>query len=131
MALATRIPRPASAVQTEAARPKRTSLAQAIAWSSSLKRWTVTTGPKTSSWTISLLLVGAGDDGRLVVGARAVGALAAGHDLGAVARPLDHALDLVGLGLAMSEPISMSSPSAGSPHLMVLTWSASSATNLS
>ena len=33
--------------------------------------------------------------------------------------------------VAMSGPISMSSPSAGSPHLMVRTWSASADTNLS
>jgi hypothetical protein len=30
-----------------------TSFAQAIAWSSSANRCTVTTGPKTSRWTIS------------------------------------------------------------------------------
>ncbi len=45
------------------------------------------------------LLVGAGDDRRLVVGARPVGPLAADDDLGAAARAVDHALDLVGLGL--------------------------------
>ena len=54
IALATRIALPTSHVQTDAARPNRTSFAHAIACSSSLKRWTVTTGPKTSSWTISL-----------------------------------------------------------------------------
>ena len=58
MALATRIALPMSPDQTDAARPKRTSFAHAIAWSSSLKRWTVTTGPKTSSWTISLFWSG-------------------------------------------------------------------------
>jgi hypothetical protein len=35
------------------ARPYGVSFAQAIAWSSSLNRWTVTTGPKISSWMIS------------------------------------------------------------------------------
>ena len=45
------------------------------------------------------LLVRAGDDGRGVVGAGAVRSLATDHDLRAVARPIDHALDLVGLGL--------------------------------
>ena len=71
-----------------------------MAWSSSLKRWTVTTGPNTSSWTISLFCAGPGDDRRLEVGAGASGPMAAGDDLGPpdLGRPLDHALDLVGLG---------------------------------
>ncbi len=69
-----------------------------MACSSSLKRWTLTTGPKTSSWTISLRWSGPGDDRRLVVGAGAVGPLAAGDDLGAGPGTIDHALDLVGLG---------------------------------
>ena len=55
---ATRIPRPASDVQTDAASPNRTSFAHLIACSSSEKRWTVTTGPNTSSWTISLFWSG-------------------------------------------------------------------------
>ncbi len=48
------------------------------------------------------LLVGAGDDGRLEVGARPVRPVAADDDLGtagAAVGPLDHPLDLVGLGL--------------------------------
>ena len=45
------------------------------------------------------LLVRAGDDRRLVVGARAIGPVAADDDLGRATRPLDHARDLVGLGL--------------------------------
>ena len=50
---AARIARPTSRVKTDAARPYSTSLAQAKACSSLLKRVVVTTGPKTSFWTIS------------------------------------------------------------------------------
>ena len=42
-----------SRVKIDDASPNGVSFAQATAWSSSLNRCTVTTGPKTSSWTIS------------------------------------------------------------------------------
>ena len=48
-----RIARPWSFVQTELARPYSTPLAQRIASSSSVKRWTVMTGPKISYWLSS------------------------------------------------------------------------------
>ena len=81
-------------MKTDAARPKRTSLAQRMASSSSLKRCTVTTGPKTSSWTISLPW--SGPTMRWArTGAGAVGPLAAHDDLGAVAGAIDHAGHLV------------------------------------
>jgi ParB family chromosome partitioning protein len=44
------------------------------------------------------LLVGARDDGRLVVGARPIRPHATDHDLGAGSGPVDHAGHLVGLG---------------------------------
>src|SRR5438552_4043212 len=56
--------RPTSRVQTEAASPYSTPLAQASACSSSLNRCTVTTGPKTSLVTISA----SGPDGTTTVG---------------------------------------------------------------
>ncbi len=40
-------------MKIEDASPNGVSFAHATAWSSSLKRWTVTTGPKISSWMIS------------------------------------------------------------------------------
>jgi hypothetical protein len=40
-------------VQTEAASPYSTPLAQRSASASALKRWTLITGPNTSFWTIS------------------------------------------------------------------------------
>jgi hypothetical protein len=48
--LAIRMARPWSLVHTDDARPYSTPLAQRSASSSSLKRWTVMTGPKISSW---------------------------------------------------------------------------------
>ena len=51
-----------SRVKTDAARPYGTPFAQAIASSSSLNFCTVTTGPKTSFWTISRVLLDVGDD---------------------------------------------------------------------
>ena len=44
---------PSSLVKTDDARPYGVSFAQASAVSSSENRWTVTTGPKISSWMIS------------------------------------------------------------------------------
>ena len=52
-AFATRIALPMSDVKTDDARPYGVSLAHWTAVSSSEKRWTVTTGPKISSWMIS------------------------------------------------------------------------------
>ncbi len=48
-----RIARPKSFVHTDDANPYSTPFAHSIAWASSLKRWTVITGPKISSWIIS------------------------------------------------------------------------------
>ena len=42
-----------SLVKIDYASPYGVSFAQATAWSSSANRWTVTTGPKISSWMIS------------------------------------------------------------------------------
>ena len=59
-----RIARPWSVVHTLDARPYSTPLAQRTASSSSVKRCTVMTGPKISSWTISSSWLQAGHDGR-------------------------------------------------------------------
>ena len=87
-----------SAVKTDAARPKRTSLAQAIACV--LVAEALDRDDRAEDLVLDDLaaLVGTDDDGRLVVRPGAVGPLAADDDLGAVSRPLDHPFDLVGLG---------------------------------
>ena len=57
---------PWSRVQTLEARPYSTPLAQAGAFSSPSKRWTVTTGPKISLLDHFVVLLQAGDHGGLV-----------------------------------------------------------------
>ena len=48
-----RMARPWFRVHTDDARPYSTPLAHATAWSSSLNRCTVITGPNTSCWTMA------------------------------------------------------------------------------
>ena len=76
--------RPWFVVQTLEARPYSTPLAQATAWSSSVKRCTVMTGPKISSWTSSSSWSHVGDHRGGEEEAAVADPLAAGHDVGVV-----------------------------------------------
>ena len=103
-ALATRIARPTSRVQTDEARPYGVPLAHAIASASSENCWTVITGPKISRWIISSSWLQAGDDGRLEEEAGPVGLVAAGDDLDVAGLALEEALDALALAGGVERP---------------------------
>ena len=96
-ALAMRSARPTSRVQTDEASPYLVPLAHAIASASSVKRWTVMTGPKISSLDHLVVLAEAGDDGRLEEEAGPIGPAAAGDDLGVRRPALEEALHALAL----------------------------------
>ena len=134
IALATRSARPMSPVQTDAGQPE----ADVVRPGDRLVLVAEALDGHDRAEDLVLddlaLLVGSGDDRRLEVGAGPIRAVAADDDLGATraaSARLTIPSTLSAWAWAMSEPISMSSPSAGSPHLIVLTWPARSATKRS
>src|SRR4029453_10366085 len=89
----TRMARPWSRVQTLAARPYRTSLAQRTAWSSSVNRRTGMAGPEHSPVPIAAPPPRRGGGGRGEEAPPPPDPVAAGHDLGVPRRPVQEALD--------------------------------------
>ena len=118
--------------RAEAARPYLTSLAQAIAWSSSANFWTLTTGPKTSRWMISLscsipvTTVGLTKKPRSPFESPPVRIVAI-DSLARSRKPTTRSC----WSFEITGPISISSPSAGSPTCSDSTAGTSSSMSLS